>query len=373
MSQEELVSKAIAEIAPYEPGKPLEELARELGSAWPKEGAIKLASNENPLGPSPKAMAAAAAALSGVHRYPDGGSFYLRAALAERHGVSPRQIVVGQGSNELIDLLIQTFCESDEEVLAPACSFACYRLSAEAHRRPFRESPNGPGFSYDLDALAGAVTPRTKLVFLANPNNPTGVHAPKGMFERLIEALPERVILAVDEAYFEYARAADHPDAMSYLGYKKRLVVLRTFSKIYGLAGLRVGYAVGQPELIDYLHRVRLAFNVGLVAQAAARAALDDGEHVERSRRSNATELERMASGLGALGWTVTPSQTNFILAEVPADRDARAIYQALLERGVIVRPMGPYRLPRHLRVTVGATAETSRFLETVAAVQRQP
>ncbi|HEY7957128.1 MAG TPA: histidinol-phosphate transaminase [Polyangia bacterium] len=368
-----LVSAAIAQIAPYEPGKPLEELARELGGAWPKEGAIKLASNENPLGPSPKAMAAAARALANVHRYPDGGSFYLRAALAERHGVSPRQIAVGQGSNELIDLLIQTFCESDEEVLAPACSFACYRLSAEAHRRPFRETPNGPGFAYDLDALAAAVTPRTKIVFLANPNNPTGVYATKARFERLLDALPARVILAVDEAYFEYARAADHPDAMSYLSARPRLVVLRTFSKIYGLAGLRVGYAVGQPELIDYLHRVRLAFNVGLVAQAAARAALDDGEHVERSRRSNATELERMASGLGALGWTVTPSQTNFLLAEVPADRDARAIYQALLERGVIVRPMGPYRLPRHLRITVGATAETSRLLETVAAVQREP
>ncbi len=362
-----LVSDHIAKIAPYEPGKPIEELQRELGAGWPPEGAIKLASNENPLGPSPLGLAAAREALAGVNLYPDGGAFYLRQALAQHLGVDAAQVAVGSGSNELIDLLVQTFCEADEEVLAPAHAFACYRLSAEAHRRPFRESPLGPGFALDVDALTAAVSPRTKLVFLANPNNPTGVYAGRADFEKLLKALPERVILAVDEAYFEYARAKDYPDALKYLGARERLISLRTFSKIYGLAGLRVGYAVGPAQIMDYLHRVRLPFNVSTVGQAAARAALGDRDHVARSQALVATELPRLEAALAALGLSPVPSQANFVLVDMK--RPGRPLFDALLKRGVIVRAMGGYGLPNHLRITVGTQSENDRMLAALKEV----
>jgi histidinol-phosphate aminotransferase len=372
----DLVSSEIARIAPYEPGKPIEELEREMreaGVAWPKEGAIKLASNENPLGPSPKGLEAAARALAQVHLYPDGGAFYLRQALAARLGVDMRQIVAGGGSNELIDLLISTYVAPDEEVVAPAVSFACYRLSCEAHRRKFREVPNGPRFAYDLEALAAACGPKTKLVFLANPNNPTGVYAGREAFARFLAALPERVLLAVDEAYIEYVRAADYPDTLAMLKDRERMVLLRTFSKIYGLAGLRVGYAIGQAHVIEWMHRVRLPFNVGSVAQVAARAALDDEAHVARSRALVAEELPRLEAALAALGLEVTPSQTNFVLVDLAprlgAKANGRAVYEALLRRGVIVRPMGGYGLPSSLRITVGTAPENARLLESLREV----
>jgi histidinol-phosphate aminotransferase len=366
VSLSELVTPNIARIAPYEPGKPLEELERELGAAWPPEGAIKLASNENPWGPSPRAIEAAGRALAGAHRYPDGGAFYLRQKLAAHLGVKEQQLIVGSGSNELIDLLVQTFCGPDEEVLAPAFSFSCYRLSAEAHRRQFRESANGPRFAYDVEALVRAVTPRTKLVFLANPNNPTGAYLPRPAFEHLIDALPAHAILVIDEAYFEYVRAGDYPNSLQYLERRERLVSLRTFSKIYGLAALRVGYAVGSPELVGYVHRVRLPFNVSAVGQVAAREALDDHEHVARSQRANGEELPRLAARLGALGLDVLPSETNFLLVDFGA-HDARHVYDGLLRRGVIVRPMAPYALPSHLRITVGKPAENERLVSTLA------
>jgi len=363
----DLVSPRISAIAPYQPGKPIEELHRELGASWPKEGAIKLASNENPLGPSPKAVQAARAALEEAHLYPDGASFQLTAKLASMLKVQPAQIVCGSGSNELIDLLVQTYCDTDEEVLAPAVSFSCYRLSAEAHRRPFRESPNGPGFAYQLDALVDAVGPSTKLVFLANPNNPTGVYANQKEFSRFFERLPDDVLLVVDEAYLEYVRASDYPDALDHLPKRERMVTLRTFSKIYGLASLRVGYLVGHAQVVQYLHRTRMAFNVSSIGQAAARAALDDVEHVQRSRELNAAELPKLETRLRALGLGVTPSQTNFVLVDL--GRAAQPIYQALLHRGVIVRPLLPYGLPNHLRITVGTPTQNERLLAALAEV----
>jgi histidinol-phosphate aminotransferase len=363
-----LVTSNIAQIAPYEPGKPLDELERELGHVWPAGGAIKLASNENPLGPSPRAVEAAARALAGAHRYPDGSAFYLRERLAQHLKISEKSILIGSGSNELIDLLVQTFCGPDEEVLAPACSFSCYRLSTEGHRRRFRETENLARFAYDLPALARAAGTRTKLVFLANPNNPTGAYASRAAFAQLVDALPPEVILVVDEAYFEYARAADYPSALEYLSRRERLVVLRTFSKVHGLAGLRVGYAVAHPQLIELVHHVRLPFNVSAVGQAAAHAALDDEEHVERSRRLNATELPLCADRLAALGLDVLPSEGNFLLVGLGA-RDGRTVYDALLHRGVIVRPMGAYGLPHHLRITVGTAAENARLGAALADV----
>jgi histidinol-phosphate aminotransferase len=358
-----LVTSDIAHISPYEPGKPLEELERELGTAWPAGGAIKLASNENPLGPSPKAVEAATRALHEANRYPDGAAFYLRGALAAKLRVPERQVLVGSGSNELIDLLIQTFVAPDEEVLAPSISFACYRLSAEGHRRVYRETPNGPNFAYDLNAIARAATEKTKLVFLANPNNPTGAYVGRAAFERFLDELPQHVLLAIDEAYFEYARASDYASAIEYLGRRERLVVLRTFSKIYGLASLRVGYAIAREEICDYVHRVRMPFNVNSIGQAAARAALADHEHVERSQKLNAHEIVRLEKSLkGAL-----PSQANFLLVDFA--RNGRDLYQALLRKGVIVRPMASYGLPNHLRITVGTEAENTRLLSALAEV----
>jgi histidinol-phosphate aminotransferase len=358
----ELVEPAIARIAPYEPGKPIEELERELGVAWGASGAIKLASNENPYGPSPLAIAAAGRALAEVNQYPDGGAFALRHKLAARHGVDAQQVLVGAGTNEIIDLLVQTFCAAGEEVVAPAYSFVAYRLAALKNRRPFREAPSGPQLGYDVDALLASVTDKTKLLFIANPNNPTGAYISRAQFERLVQELPAQVILVADEAYFEYASALDYPDSTKYASRRARLVTLRTFSKIYGLAGLRVGYALASAELIDYVHRIRLPFNVSSVAQAAARAALDDGSHVARSRQGNDVRLPELAQALARLGLDALPSQANFLLVGLGA-RDGRQLYGELLRRGVIVRPLNGYGLPHHLRITVGTAAENERLL----------
>jgi histidinol-phosphate aminotransferase len=367
-ADDDLVEPAIARIAPYEPGKPIEELERELGPVWGAGGAIKLASNENPYGPSPRAIAAAKRSLDEVNQYPDGGAFALRHKLAARHGVAFEQILVGHGSNEIIDLLVQTLCADGDEVLTPRHSFIAYQLAAEKNRRPFREASLAARLQYDVDALLGAVGPRTKVVFFANPNNPTGAYLGRAGFERLVNELSPRVVLVADEAYFEFASAADYPDARQYLGRRPRLVVLRTFSKIYGLAGLRVGYAIGPAPLLDYVNRIRLPFNVSSPALAAALAALDDEEHVARAQAGNATELPRLAEALAALGLEVLPSQGNFLLVGLGAP-EGRPFYQKLLHKGVIVRPLGGYGLPRHVRITVGTAAENARLLAAVKEV----
>jgi histidinol-phosphate aminotransferase len=362
VSANDLVEAAIARIAPYEPGKPIEELQRELGDAWGDSGAIKLASNENPYGPSPRGVDAARAALAEAHRYPDGGAYALRQKLAERLRVDARQILIGAGSNEIIDLLVQTFCSADDEVLAPQYSFVAYKLAAQKNRRMFRESACTADLQYDVDALLKEVTPQTKIVFFANPNNPTGAYLPRAGLQRLVEELPDRVLLALDEAYFEYAFAQDYPNSLEFLGQRGRLLALRTFSKIYGLAALRVGYAIASAELLDYVHRIRLPFNVSAPAQAAALAALDDGPHVARARAGNDAELPRLGAQLTQLGLQVLPSQCNFVLVGVGA-RDGRQLYDRLLRKGVIVRPMNAYGLPHHLRVTVGTAPENARLV----------
>jgi histidinol-phosphate aminotransferase len=371
---EPLVDDAIASIAPYEPGKPIDELERELGHAWGDAGAIKLASNENPVGPSPRGIAAAQAALAEGHRYPDGGAYALRKKLAafltrgSRGTVGERQIMVGAGSNEIIDLLVQALCVPGDEVLAPRYSFVAYKLAAEKNRHPFREAPVTGDLQYDIDAILNAVTNKTKVLFFANPNNPTGAYARRENLEKLVERLPPRVVLAVDEAYFEYAIANDYPDTLQYLNKRERIVVLRTFSKVYGLAGLRVGYGVSHQEVWDYVNRLRLPFNVSSPAQAAALAALDDGEHVARARAANDIELPRLARALEQLGLAVLPSQTNFVLVSLGA-RDGRQIYDKLLHKGVIVRPMNGYGLPHHLRITVGTAAENARLVDALTEV----
>jgi histidinol-phosphate aminotransferase len=363
VTDEALVAEHIEGLVPYEPGMPIEELERQLGI----RGAIKLASNENPLGPSPRALEAARAALAEAHRYPDGGGFRLRHAIAEHIGVAPASLILGAGSNEIIDLVVRVFCRPGvDEVVTHRYAFMAYGISCQAHGVTMREAEVGADLACDVDALAAAITPRTKLVFLPNPNNPTGAYVRRGALERLIERLPPRVLLVVDEAYVEYA--SGRPEYVIAEPYRRQhplLLSLRTFSKVYGLAGLRVGYGIADPKVVGYLNRVRMPFNVSAPAQEAARAAIDDIAHVERARIANAEGIAQLSAGLARLPVTLLPTAANFVLVDL--GREALPIHERLLRKGVIVRPLRPLGLTRHLRVTVGARAENERFLSALA------
>jgi histidinol-phosphate aminotransferase len=355
-----LVSPSIESLLPYEGGKPIEELAREFGI----QDAIKLASNENPLGPSPKALAAVRAVLNDVHRYPDAAAFNLRARIAAEVGVPMSHIIQGNGSNELLDLAVRTFCTGAHHIVFAEPAFVVYRIAALAHGVPFTAVPVRD-LTHDLEAMAAAVTERTRLIFVGNPNNPTGTYVKLDALRRFLRELPPEVIVLMDEAYIEYTTAADFPDCLKLRDERERLIVCRTFSKIHGLAGLRVGYGVSTPELVSYMNRVRAPFNVGNLGQAAAIAALDDVAHVRASHALNATERERVSTRLTAMGLSVAPSQANFVLIDLK--RDGRASYDALLRKGVIVRPFAS--LPTSIRVTVGKPAENERFLSALGEV----
>jgi histidinol-phosphate aminotransferase len=356
----DLVTATIQALSPYEAGKPIEELARELGVS----DAIKVASNENPLGPSPLALEAVKKALHDAHRYPDAAAWRLRDKLSGMHRAPMDEIIQGNGSNELIELLIRTFTTPAHHIVFGEPAFVMYRLGALAHGTPFSAVPLRDQ-THDLEAMAAAVRPNTRLFFIANPNNPTGTHVGRTALERLLRELPPEVIVAMDEAYFEYGDAPDYPDSLALRGLRERLVILRTFSKIYGLAALRVGYAIGPRDLIDYMNRVRAPFNVGSLGQEAAIAALDDGEHVEKSRRINREERARLAPALKELGLEVAPSQANFLF--VDARRPAKELYDRLLRLGVIVRPFG--NLPTCMRITVGTPPENDRLLAALREV----
>jgi len=355
-----LVSPSIESLLPYEGGKPVEELAREFGIT----DAIKLASNENPLGPSPKALVAIRGLLNDLHRYPDAAAFKLRERIAAEHRLPMEEIIQGNGSNELLDLAVRTFCTGEHHIVFAEPAFVVYRIAALAHGVPFTAVPLRE-LTHDLDAMAGAITPRTRLVFVGNPNNPTGTYVGLEAMRRFLRAVPPEVVVLVDEAYIEYATAPDFPDCLKLRTEHERLIVCRTFSKIYGLAGLRVGYGVSTPELVNYMNRVRAPFNVGNLGQAAGLAALDDVEHVRASRELNLQERERVSTRLAAMGLSVAPSQANFVLVDVK--RNGRATYDALLRKGVIVRPFAS--LPTSLRVTVGKPAENDRFLAALGEV----
>src|SRR5664279_2472955 len=303
-----LVIPTIEQIAPYEAGKPLETLERELGVT----NAIKLASNENPLGPSPLALQAVQRALPSVHRYPDAAAWALRERLSSRLGVPMNNIMHGNGSSELLDLALRTFVAPGQHVILAEPSFVMYRILCLAQGAPFTAVPLRD-LTHDLEAMAGAVTDKTRLMFIANPNNPTGTHVGRAAMEGLLRGIAPEVIVVVDEAYTEYADAPDFPNAIELRGLREHLIVARTFSKIYGLAAQRIGYAVAPSKLIDYMNRVRPPFNVGTLGQVAALAALDDTEHVERSRELNRIERARLHVELGRLGLRVAPSQANFI------------------------------------------------------------
>lgn len=350
----------VASLDVYQPGKPVEEVERELGIT----GAIKVASNENPLGPSPRALAALPGALAELHRYPDPGGFALRRALAARVGCDPGQIALGNGSNDLLYQLALATCEMTDEVLSHQFAFLSYRLAAQVMGRPFIAAPATPELGCDVDALIAAFTPRTKLVVVGTPNNPTGSVITRAGMDRLIAALPARALLVIDEAYADYAALwpeVDHADGLAARRGDPRVIVLRTFSKIYGLAGLRLGFAVADRAVIDVLGRVGRTFAVNSLAMVGALAALDDTEHVARGARLARQGLERYTAEVHGPGVRIYPSLANFVL--IDCGRPSTPIYERLLRLGVIVRPMAAWGLPEHLRVSVARDEDTPRVI----------
>lgn len=357
----DLVTASIERLAPYQGGKPIEELAREKGLV----DIVKLASNENPLGPSPLALAAAQRALLGVHRYPDGSAHRLRSAIAEFHRVSLGEVVHGNGSNELLELIVRTFTTPAHHVVFGTPGFSMYPVIAASHGVPFTAVPTTPDRVHDLDGMLAAVRPETRVLILDNPNNPTGTYVGRERLAAFLRAVPPEVIVVLDEAYFEFADAPDYPDGLLLRDLHERLVVLRTFSKAYGLAGFRVGYGIGPALLMDYVNRLRAPFNVSVPSQEAGIAALADHEHLKKSVENNTAERRVLSAGLAASALRVYPSQTNFILCDF--DRPSRELYELLLDRGVIVRPIPG--LATSLRVSVGTSAENQRFLHSLAEV----
>ncbi len=348
----------------YQPGKPIEELERELGIS----GAIKVASNENPLGPSPKAIAALPDALATLHRYPDAGGFALRRALAKHYDLDASHVALGNGSNDLLYQLALATCEPTDEVLTHRCAFLSYRLAAQVAGRAFVAAPTTPELGLDAAALIAAITPRTKLVVLGSPNNPTGSVVTRADADRVLAALPARALLVIDEAYIEYAAQwpeIDHVDGLALARRDRRVVVLRTFSKAYGLAGLRVGFAIGDPVVLDILGRVGRTFHVSSLALVGAVAALADQEHVARSAKHARAQIERLRAEIR--GVTVLPSIANFVL--IDCGKPSTPLYEQLLRRGVIVRPMAAWGLPNHLRVSVARDEDMPRVIAAINSV----
>jgi len=369
---EALAAPGVRRLTPYVPGKPPEALERELGV----KDSIKLASNENPLGPGELALAALAAAVPKVGLYPDGGGHELRSKLASRHGVSLDQVTLGNGSNDVLVLLAEAFLTAEVEAVYSRYAFAVYPLAVQASGASARVAPALPAngahpLGHDLSALIAAISPKTRLLFLANPNNPTGTWMDEAALDSLLAAVPPEVIVVLDEAYHEYSAAHGVPDGTRWLARHPNLVVTRTFSKAYGLAGLRVGYALSHPDLADLLNRVRQPFNVSLPALAAAAAALDDRKHLEATLALNHAGIGRLRAGLASLGIGVPVSAGNFVLADF--GRPVAAINEALLRQGVIVRPTGNYGLPNHLRISTGTAGQNERLLSAMSAALAAP
>jgi histidinol-phosphate aminotransferase len=358
-----LVPPYIETLKPYVPGKPIEETEREYGLT----GVIKLASNENPLGPSPKAIEAMRAASQKVHLYPDASSYALLRRLAEHLGVKPEEVVLGSGSNEIIELLIRTFTTPEDEVLLSKGSFPAYRISVQAHGRPFAEVPMREGHRYDLEAMAKAINPRTRMIFIANPDNPTGTTFGREEWEAFLAKVPEHVLVVHDEAYFEFVDWAEYFSAVEYFRKHPNVVALRTFSKIYGLAGLRLGYGVMDARLVAYLQRTRMPFNLTVPAQMGGLAALEDTEHVRRTRELNSEGLRYYQTELPKLGAKLAESHANFVLADF--GRPAMELYEKLLRKGIIVRPMVGNGYPTSLRISVGTREENVRCVTALREV----
>jgi len=364
----QLATAGVQALKPYAPGKPLSELEREYGV----RDAVKLASNENPLGPSARVLEALQAEFSNLARYPDGNGFELKAALAARHGVSAQCITLGNGSNDVLELVARGFLSPQSAAVFSAHAFAVYpivtqAIGARANVAPAHDGSRGPRFGHDLDAMLAAIDADTRVVFIANPNNPTGTWLARAALRSFVERVPQDVVVVIDEAYFEYVDEADYPDASGWIDSFPNLLVTRTFSKAYGLASLRVGYGISQPELADVLNRVRQPFNVSSFAQTAAVAALRDQEHLRLSVQTNRDGMQQLTTGLQGLGLEFIPSVGNFVAVDV--GRDPQRVYQALLREGVIVRPVDNYGMPGYLRISIGLAAENQRFLDALARV----
>lgn len=365
-----LVPPYIERVKPYAPGKPVEELQRELGL----EDIIKLASNENPLGTSSKVREAVKKTAARLHIYPDGAAWELKDAICQFHGVQMDEVATGAGSDELLMLAIDTFINPAEtpapQGVVSEYSFSSYPISLLGHGADVVVAPSLPGFQVDIDQMIAACGESTRLLFLANPNNPTGTYVGRAGLEKLLKGVPAHVIVVIDEAYHDYIHAEDYATALKLRDLRERLIITRTFSKCYGLAGLRVGYAISSPEIIDALNRIRKPFNVSLVAQEAAVAALRDREFVAESVRVNdagRAQYERAFAEMAALGVEWVPSQTNFLLVKLPLA--GKEVYDAMLRRGVILRPMDGYGLPNHLRISIGTEAENARCLRELEQV----
>lgn len=363
---ERLAAPGVRRLMPYVPGKPPEQLERELGI----RDSIKLASNENPLGPGPLARRALADAIAGIGMYPDGSGHELRARLAAKHGVALEQVTLGNGSNDILVLLAETFLTPELEAVYSQYAFAVYPIAVQAAGAGARIAKAHPPdhrmpLGHDSAAILAGIGPRTRVVFLANPNNPTGTWLDERELETLLRAIPGEVIVVLDEAYHEYSAEHGVPDGTRWLARHPNLVVVRTFSKAYGLAGLRVGYALSDPDVADLLNRVRQPFNVSVPALAAAAAALDDHAHLEATLVLNRAGIARLTEGLAALGLKVAPSAANFVLVDL--GRPAAPVSELLQREGVIVRPVANYGLPNHLRITTGTAAQNERLLAAMS------
>ena len=352
-------------IETYVPGKPIEEVQRELGLT----DVIKLASNENPEAPAPKAVAAMRAALTELNSYPDGESYRLRWALARHLGVAPEQVAVANGADGLIMETCMAYLDQGDEVIVSRSSFPVYDVYAQAMRARMVKTPLR-GYGLDLEAMAAAVTPRTKLAFVCNPNNPTGTMVSAAEVDDFLRAVPDEVLVVLDEAYYDFVGSPDYPESLKYLhAGRGNVMVLRTYSKVYGLAGIRLGYAIADPDVIAPIHKIRQPFAVNLLAQAAGIAALEDEEYLQRSVAANAAGRAYLYGEFERLGLFFVESHTNFVLVRVGPQ--AAEVQRELLARGVIVRPCGGYELPEFLRITVGTSAQNARFVQALKEALR--
>ena len=357
-----LTAPGVAGLHPYQAGKPVEELEREYGVS----NAIKLASNENPLGPGKMALAAMRSVEQEVSRYPDGNGFKLKQLLANQLNVKSENITLGNGSSEILELVARTFVTPENQVIFSEHAFAVYPILTQAVGAEAVITP-AINRGHDLDAMRDAVTDRTRLIFVSNPNNPTGTWLTSDQLHNFLSSIPDHVFVLVDEAYFEYVEEDEYPNSIKWIDEFPNLIVTRTFSKIHGLAGLRIGYGISHPDVAELLNRVRQPFNSNSVALAAAEAALQDSDHIKKSVETNTAGLKQLIAAFEKLGLKYIPSVGNFICVEF--DRDGLGIYEALLHKGMIVRPIGVYGMPNHLRVTIGSEKENTQFIQSLSEV----
>lgn len=358
----DLALPGVKQLVPYVPGKPIEELERELGLSR----IVKLASNESPLGVSPKVLAAISQALPDLTRYPDGSGFKLKAALAKKYGVNENQITLGNGSNELLELVARTFLTPELNVVFSQHAFAVYPIVTQAAGASAHVVP-ALDYGHDLQGMLAAVDDKTRVVFIANPNNPTGTLLEPAALQAFLQALPATVLCVLDEAYFEFIAAEQRADSVSWLAEFPNLIISRTFSKAYGLAGLRVGYSLSSPEIADLLNRVRQPFNNNSLALVAAETALNDAEYLQAAIATNNQGMAQLTAAFAELELAWIPSAGNFVTFDLK--RPAMPVYEALLHKGVIVRPIGVYEMPNHLRVSIGTGEENQTFIDALKAV----